>query len=251
MKIKGSVFVVTGGASGLGAATSLALLNGGGKVVIYDLPRQEADAKPLVDLGATFLGIDVINEADVKRCVAKTVAMHGQIDGCICCAGMGRSELTVNRKGNPPAMSSFELIVKVNLFGTYSVCSKCAAAMIKNKKGEDGERGTIIMCANVAAFDGPEGQSSYAASKAALVGMTLPMARDLSRYGIRVNTIAPGTFATTEAGARPPRNNGQLFPKGRWGLPREWASLALELIKNKMINGETIRIDGGIRMPKL
>jgi len=265
MKVEGHVFVVTGGASGLGEATIRAVCNKGGKGVIFDIPKQAERANAIVqELGAdncVFIPCDVTNEDSIVKAIEAAGSKWGKIHGNINCAGVGSAMTTVQRDGTAHNMQYFEFVVRVNLIGTFSVASKCASWMAKNEdEDDDGEHGVIINVASVAAFDGQNGQVSYSAAKAGIAGMTLPMARDLSRHGVRVNTIAPGTFGTPmtvglEQGKGKKVGDGlksaQLFPSKRFGKPEEFAALAIQMIENKMLNGDTVRLDGGIRMPRL
>lgn len=253
MDIKGKSALVTGGASGLGEATVRRLHAEGAHVVIVD-KRDEADVKPLVDeLGerVTFVGTDVSDEAAVQQAVdtAKGIA---PLTAVVSCAGVAWAQQTFHHKGGPHALEYFELVQKVNVVGTFNVARLSAQAMYENEPGEHGERGVIVNTASVAAFDGQIGQVAYAASKGAVAAMTLPIARDLSAYGIRVCTIAPGTFDTPMLAALPEETREKLaqqipFPK-RLGSPSEYADLAFHIISNDVLNGETIRLDGAIRM---
>ena len=262
MKIPGHVFVVTGGASGLGEGTCRMITANGGKVVILDVQDEKANevVASLPSNSAYFIKMDATKEESIEAAIAAAGAKWGRIDGCVNCAGVGMGKSTVNRKGVPHSMKSFEFIIRLNLLGTFSVASKCAAWMVKNDPDENGERGTIINVASVAAQDGQNGQAAYSASKAGVVGMALPMARDLGSRGVRVNTIMPGIMATpltagfnTPAGARVGNNlkQAQVFPTDRFGVPAEFAELAKFLIESPIMNAEAVRFDGGIRMPKL
>jgi len=261
MKIKGRVFVVTGGASGLGEGTCRMVTANGGKVVIVDIQEDRAAdvIKSLPKGSAHFIKMDATNEQSIENAIEAAGKKWGRIDGCVNCAGAGGGISTVNRKGVPHSMKKFEFIVRLNLLGTFSVASKCAAWMVKNDPDENGERGTIINVASVAATDGQNGQAAYSASKAGVVGMALPMARDLGSRGVRVNTIMPGIMATpmtagfdTPAGARVGDNlkQAQVFPTNRFGVPAEFAELAKFLIESPIMNAEAVRFDGGIRMRK-
>jgi len=262
MKIPGHVFVVTGGASGLGEGTCRMITANGGKVVILDLQEKKGQqvVASLPKGSAFFIKMDATKEESIVDAIQGAGAKWGRIDGCVNCAGVGLGVSTVSRKGVPHAMKKFEFIIRLNLLGTFSVASKCAAWMVKNDPDENGERGTIINVASVAAQDGQNGQAAYSASKAGVVGMALPMARDLGSRGVRVNTIMPGIMATpltagfnTPAGARVGDNlkKAQVFPTDRFGVPAEFAELAKFLIESPIMNAEAVRFDGGIRMPKL
>jgi len=252
MEIKNRTALVTGGASGLGAATVKRIAAAGGNILILDV--QEAQGQALAaELGkaAAFSKCYVTNEEDVQKAVDKAKELFGGVHFCINCAGTGWAERTVSKNG-PHNLSTFEKIIRLNLIGTFNVASKAAFAMTANTPDENGERGVIVNVASVAAFDGQIGQASYSASKGGVVGMTLPMARDLSSLGIRVNTIAPGIFETPLLAMLPPDNIRALnesvpFPK-RLGKPDEFAMLVEHLLTNPYINGETIRLDGAIRM---
>jgi NAD(P)-dependent dehydrogenase (short-subunit alcohol dehydrogenase family) len=251
MRINSGVTLVTGGASGLGGATSEMIIKNGGKVLIADL--NEALGNELVaklGVNAKFVKCDVTSEADAQNAVAEAVKM-GNLVGCINCAGIGGAQKTVGKDG-PANLDGFKKVVNVNLFGTFNVLRLAAYAMTKNEPNEDGERGVIVNTASVAAFDGQIGQASYAASKGAIVGMTLPIARDLARDGIRCVTIAPGLFLTPLLKGLPQEAQDSLgrqvpFPP-RLGRPNEYAMMVEQILTNPMVNGETIRLDGAIRM---
>ena len=250
MQIKDQVFIITGGASGLGAATARMIVDNGGKVVLADV-QAEAGEKLAAELGAAkFVKCDVTSEADGQAVVAAATAM-GTLRGLVNCAGVAPAIKTVGKDG-PHPLDSFARTVSINLIGTFNMCRLAADAMGKTEAAEWGERGVIINTASVAAFDGQIGQAAYGASKAGVAGMTLPMARDLSRSGIRVMTIAPGIFETPMLLGMPQEVQDALgkmvpFPP-RLGKPFEYASLAKAIIENTMLNGETIRLDGAIRM---
>jgi NAD(P)-dependent dehydrogenase (short-subunit alcohol dehydrogenase family) len=249
MQIQNNVFIVTGGASGLGAATARMLVQGGGKVVIADVQVEPGEALAK-ELGGKFVKCDVTSEADGKAVVDSAVAM-GNLRGLINCAGVAPAVKTVGKDG-PHPLDVFQRTVNINLIGTFNMCRLAADAMGKTDAVDTGERGVIINTASVAAFDGQIGQAAYGASKAAVAGMTLPMARDLSRSGIRVMTIAPGIFETPMLMGMPQEVRDSLgkmvpFPP-RLGMPSEYAQLAKAIIENAMLNGETIRLDGAIRM---
>ncbi|WP_426322268.1 3-hydroxyacyl-CoA dehydrogenase [Pseudoduganella sp. R-43] len=250
MQIKDQVFIITGGASGLGAATARMIVDNGGKVVLADV-QVEAGEKLAAELGAAkFVKCDVTSEADGLAVVAAATAM-GTLRGLVNCAGVAPAIKTVGKDG-PHPLDSFARTININLVGTFNMCRLAADAMGKTEAAEWGERGVIINTASVAAFDGQIGQAAYGASKAGVAGMTLPMARDLSRSGIRVMTIAPGIFETPMLLGMPQEVQDALgkmvpFPP-RLGKPFEYASLAKSIIENTMLNGETIRLDGAIRM---
>jgi NAD(P)-dependent dehydrogenase (short-subunit alcohol dehydrogenase family) len=256
MDISKQVAVVTGGASGLGEATARALTAAGVKVAIFDL--NEAKGVALArEIGGVFCKVNVTDEASVDEGFAKARAALGQERILVNCAGTGNAIKTASRDKNTGAikhfpLDSFEAIIRINLIGTFRCLAKSAAGMMTLAPLKDGERGAIVNTASVAAEDGQIGQASYAASKGGVVAMTLPVARDLSSEGIRVNTILPGIFDTPLLAAAPENVKAALsasvpFPK-RLGAPAEFASLALELLRNSYFNGESIRLDGAIRM---
>ena len=252
MELAGSAFIVTGGASGLGAATAQMAVAGGARVVVADLNGDAgtALAKTLGD-AARFVRTDVTDEASGKACVQVALDAFGAIHALVNCAGIVHGERVVGKEG-PHALASFVRAVNINLVGTFNMCRLAADAMARLEATQDGERGVIVNTASVAAFDGQIGQAAYGASKAGVAGMTLPMARDLSRSGIRVMTIAPGIFETPMLMGMPQEVRDSLgkmvpFPP-RLGMPREYAHLAKAIIENVMLNGETIRLDGAIRM---
>ncbi|HZX27419.1 MAG TPA: 3-hydroxyacyl-CoA dehydrogenase [Telluria sp.] len=249
MQIQNNVFIITGGASGLGAATARMLTEAGAKVVLADV-QVEPGTKLAGELGGKFVKCDVTSEADGKAVVEAAVTM-GTLRGLINCAGVAPAVKTVGKDG-PHPLDVFQRTVNINLVGTFNMARLAADAMAKTEASEWGERGVIINTASVAAFDGQIGQCAYGASKAAVAGMTLPMARDLSRNGIRVMTIAPGIFETPMLLGMPQEVQDALgkmvpFPP-RLGKPNEYAHLAKCIIENPMLNGETIRLDGAIRM---
>ena len=252
MQIKDSVFLVTGGASGLGAGTARALAAQGGKVAIADLNRAAGEALA-AELGANafFTTCDVAAEASVRAVVDAAVARFGGLNGLVNCAGIAIGEKTLGKEG-PHALASFSRVINVNLVGTFNVIRLAAEAMSRGQPNAAGERGVIVNTASVAAYDGQIGQAAYAASKGGVVGMTLPIARDLSRLGIRVMTIAPGIFETPMLLGMPQEVQdalGKMVPfPSRLGKPAEYAALALHIIQNEMLNGEVIRLDGAIRM---
>ncbi|MFN0024540.1 MAG: SDR family NAD(P)-dependent oxidoreductase [Parvularculaceae bacterium] len=250
MKISGHSAIVTGGASGLGAATAEAVAAGGGKVALWDMSAEKGEALAK-KLGGVFCAVNVADEASVSAAIEKTVAAIGIPRILVNCAGIAIGEKTLGKNGSH-TLDSFKRVLDINLAGTFNCIRLVAAKMETLDPLEDGERGVIINTASVAAFDGQIGQAAYAASKAGVVGMTLPVARDLMNIGIRCNTIAPGIFWTPMMAGMDQKVQDALaamvpFPK-RLGKPEEYASLALEIIRNVMMNGETIRLDGAIRM---
>jgi NAD(P)-dependent dehydrogenase (short-subunit alcohol dehydrogenase family) len=251
MNLKGSTFIVTGGASGLGAATVRMVVEGGGNAVIADLKESEGEALAK-ELGSTgFVRTDVTDEASATAAIAAAVGAYGRVDGLVNCAGIVHGEKVVGKEG-PHTLASFARTISINLIGTFNVARLAAAAMAKNTPNSEGERGVIVNTASVAAFDGQIGQVAYSASKAGVAGMTLPMARDLARNGIRVMAIAPGIFETPMVGQIAPEIAealGKMVPfPPRLGRPSEFASLVREIVQNVMLNGEVIRLDGAIRM---
>lgn len=255
MDLQNKIAVITGGASGLGQAAAKALVEKGAKVMIFDL--NEAAAKATVDaLGAdnaSFVVVNVTDEASVAAGIAATIQQYGNIHIVANCAGIGPPAKVINREGQPLPLEKFKQIVDINLFGTFNVLRLAAAEMVKNSPvTADGGRGVIINVASVAAFDGQIGQPAYAASKAAVAGMTLPIAREMAFHGIRVNTIAPGLFMTPLAASLPENVVTALgqsveFPK-RLGDPSEFAHLLVCMAENDYFNGEVVRLDGAIRM---
>ena len=252
MQIKDHSFLIPGGASGLGAATARQLVDGGGSVVLADL-NAAAGAAFAKSLGARarFVATDVTNEAQVQRAVDTAVKTFGALHGLINCAGVAPAERVIGRNG-PHALDSFSRVININLVGSFNVLRLAAQAMTANTPGADGERGIIINTASVAAFEGQIGQAAYSASKAGVAAMALPIARELTRFGIRVMTIAPGIFDTPMLAAMPEEVHASLgaqvpFPS-RLGKPEEYARLAVFIIENAMLNAETIRLDGAIRM---
>jgi len=253
MQIKNHVFLVTGAASGLGAAAARLLVSEGGSVVIADLDR-EAGKALASELGnaARFALTDVTSESDGKAAVDLALQAFGHLHGLVNCAGIAPSEKVVGRDG-PHRLDTFVKTVNINLVGTFNMIRLAAAAIAKESPGEDGERGVIVNTASIAAYDGQVGQAAYAASKGAVVSLTLPIARELARSGIRVVTIAPGAFATPMMSEFPEEVQDALarsvpFPS-RLGRPAEFAALVKHICGNTMLNGETIRLDGALRMP--
>lgn len=253
MQIQGAVAVVTGGASGLGEATVRLFVARGAKVVILDRdqPRGEALAAELGE-ATRFAKTDVTSEADVSSALAVAASL-GTLRVAVSCAGIAWAQRSVNKDGVPHDLKAFNTVLAVNLVGTFNVLRLAAAAMAPSAPLADGERGVVINTASIAAYDGQIGQIAYAASKAGVVGMTLPAARDLSKAGIRVLTIAPGTFHTPMLALLPEENRQALaagipFP-ARLGNPDDYAKLALHMVENTYLNGETVRLDGALRMP--
>ena len=251
MQIKDSAFIVTGGGSGLGAACARRLVDNGGKVVIVDF-NENTGQEVAAELGdvARFVHADVTDEAAVATAVA-TAQELGDLRGVINCAGVAIAVKVFSSRGVHP-LDLFSKVVQVNIVGTFNVIRLASVAMSENEPNDGGERGVIINTASVAAFDGQIGQAAYSASKGGVVGMTLPIARELARYGIRVMTIAPGIFDTPMLSGLPEKARLSLgeqvpFPS-RLGDPDEYAQLAQHIIENSMLNGEVIRLDGAIRM---
>jgi NAD(P)-dependent dehydrogenase (short-subunit alcohol dehydrogenase family) len=251
MEIANNVFIVTGGASGLGGATSRMFAAQGGKVVIADVQADKGTALA-AELGsaARFVKCDVTSEADGQAVVAAALQL-GTLRGLVNCAGIATGEKTVGKDG-PHRLDAFARVITINLIGSFNMIRLAADAMAKTTPTADGERGVLINTASVAAFDGQIGQAAYAASKGGIVGMTLPIARDLSRSGIRCVTIAPGIFETPMLLGMPQEVQdalGKMVPfPSRLGKPAEYARLAQHIVENVMLNGETIRLDGAIRM---
>jgi NAD(P)-dependent dehydrogenase (short-subunit alcohol dehydrogenase family) len=252
VQIKGLTAIVTGGASGLGRATVERLVADGAQAVILDRPTS-AGAEVATALGASalFQAADVTSADEVDAALQAAVARFGAIHVLVNCAGVGIAQKTLGSRG-PARLEDFTFVIQVNLIGTFNCIRLAAACMAKNAPGADGERGVIVNTASVAAFDGQIGQAAYSASKGGVVGMTLPIARDLAELGIRVVTIAPGLFDTPLLAALPEPARVSLarqipFPN-RLGQPPEYAALVAHIIENAMLNGETIRLDGAIRM---
>jgi NAD(P)-dependent dehydrogenase (short-subunit alcohol dehydrogenase family) len=252
MQIAGHAFLITGGASGLGGATTALLADAGASVVIADL-NADAGAAREREIGARarFVPTDVTREEDVVRALEIVRETFGPLRGVVNAAGIPLAERVVGRQG-PHALEAFTRVISVNLIGTFNVIRLAAAAMAANDPTDTGERGVIVNTASVAAFEGQIGQAAYSASKGGIVGMTLPIARELARFGIRVMTIAPGTFDTPLLAALPEAARLSLgeqvpFPP-RLGRPEEYAALVRHILENEMLNGEVIRLDGAIRM---
>jgi 3-hydroxyacyl-CoA dehydrogenase / 3-hydroxy-2-methylbutyryl-CoA dehydrogenase len=253
MRIEGASALIAGGASGLGAATARALHESGATVVIADL-NAETGGTLAAELGerATFVEANVMEPEPVQAAVAVAAKAEGGLRISVCCAGIGWAQRTAGRQG-PHDLEIFHNVVKVNLIGTFNVLRLAAAAMVDNEPDGGGERGVCVNTASIAAFDGQIGQVAYSASKGGIVGLTLPAARDLASRGVRVVTIAPGTFDTPLLAALPEDARAELgaqipFPN-RLGQPAEFAALARQIVENPMLNGETIRLDGALRMP--
>ncbi|MDH0292803.1 3-hydroxyacyl-CoA dehydrogenase [Pseudomonas sp. GD04087] len=253
MQIQNKVFLITGGGSGLGAATAKLLVSAGAKVVLADINAEagEAQVAELGEANARFIRTDVCSEADGKAAVQLVLDAFGALHGLANCAGVAPAEKIIGRNG-VHGLDSFTRTININLIGTFNMLRLAAEAMAQNQPDSGGERGIIINTASVAAFDGQIGQAAYSASKSAVVGMTLPIARELARSGIRVMTIAPGIFETPMMAAMPQEVRDSLgasvpFPP-RLGRPDEYAALARHIIENSMLNGEVIRLDGAIRM---
>jgi NAD(P)-dependent dehydrogenase (short-subunit alcohol dehydrogenase family) len=249
MEIRNKVFIVTGGASGLGAGTARMLVAEGAKVILADV-QDEAGERLAAELGQTYVHCDVTQEADGLAAV-DAASKAGSLFGLINCAGVAPASRIVGKNG-PHALDLFQKVVMINLVGTFNMSRLAAAAMSENAPEPTGERGVLINTDSVAAYDGQIGQAAYAASKAGVVGMTLPVARDLSKVGIRCVTIAPGIFGTPMIFGMPQEVQDSLaasipFP-ARLGRPEDYAKLVNSIITNDMLNGETIRLDGAIRM---
>lgn len=250
MDIDGVAAIVTGGASGLGGGTARRLAARGAKVAIFDL-NEELGTQLADEIGGRFLRVDVTDDASVADAIARAEAAHGTARILVNCAGIAPPAKVIDRDGSPTSLDAFAKIVSINLIGTFNTLSKFAAALHRaDPVGE--ERGVIVNTASVAAFEGQIGQAAYAASKAGVAGMTLPVARELARYGIRVMTIAPGIFWTPMLAGLPQEAQDSLgtqvpFPS-RLGQPDEYAKLVEAIVANPMLNGETIRLDGAIRM---
>ncbi len=255
MDIRNSVAVVTGGASGLGEATAERLLAGGGRVGIFDVNEERGRALAGKHAGrAIFARVDVTDEASALAGLGAVKSAFGALHICVNCAGIpGFVGRTVSKKG-PFPLAEFVKVIQVNLIGTFNVARLAAAEILKNEpSGPSGERGVIINTASLAAYDGQMGQTAYSASKAGIVGLTLPMTRDLSQFGVRVCAIAPGLFETPMGAGVPPEVKTRLvetleFPK-RMGAPAEFAALAAHIVENAYLNGTVIRIDAGTRAP--
>jgi 3-hydroxyacyl-CoA dehydrogenase / 3-hydroxy-2-methylbutyryl-CoA dehydrogenase len=251
MQIESSSAIVVGGASGLGEATVRRLHAGGAIVTVADL-NADKGAALASELGIEFVACDVREEEQVKDAVTQAAQAQGGLRIAACCAGVGWAQKIAGSRGPHPLLP-FQTVVEINLIGTFNVLRHAAATMVANDPREDGERGVCVCTASIAAYDGQVGQIAYAASKGGIVSMTLPAARDLSQYGIRVNTIAPGLFDTPLLAALPEEARQKLgagvpYPQ-RLGQPAEYAELVSHIVENRMLNGETIRLDGALRMP--
>ena len=249
MQIKGNVFIVTGGASGLGEGTARMLASAGGKVVIADMQADKGETVAR-ELGGAFVQCDVSSEADGLAVVAKATSL-GRLAGLVNCAGIAPAEKTVGKSG-PHKLDVYTRTIMVNLVGSFNMIRLAADAMSRNEPEATGERGVLISTASIAAYDGQIGQAAYAASKGGVVGMTLPIARDLARSGIRNMTIAPGIFGTPMLFGMPQEVQDALaagvpFPS-RLGTPEDYAKLVRHILENDMLNGEVIRLDGAIRL---
>jgi NAD(P)-dependent dehydrogenase (short-subunit alcohol dehydrogenase family) len=252
MEIKNVLAVITGGASGLGEACVRLLAEAGAKASILDM-NEEAGERLASEMSGSviFCNTDVTDERSVQAAMDKTVEAFGAISVAVNCAGIGTPAKVLGRDG-PLSIAAFNKVIQINLVGVMNVIRLAAEKMAANPPGEDGEKGVIVNTASVAAFDGQIGQAAYSASKAGVVGMTLPIAREFAEYGIRVMTIAPGIFHTPMLAGLPEKAQESLskmvpFPK-RLGMPREFAQLVGHIIENRMLNGEVIRLDGAIRM---
>lgn len=252
MQIQDSVFVVTGGVSGLGAATARMIVSGGGKVVLADVNQSAGDAvKAELGTSAHFVQTDITSEDSAKECINSAVSKFGGLHGLVNCAGIAPAEKVVGRDG-PHRLSTFLQVINVNLVGTFNMVRLAADAMSKGQPNAEGERGVIVNTASAAAFDGQIGQAAYASSKGGVVALTLPLARELARSGIRVVTIAPGLFETPMLLGFPQKVQDSLgktvpFPP-RLGKPGEYSSMVRHIVENLYLNGEVIRLDGAIRM---
>lgn len=252
MNVAGSTFLVSGAASGLGAGTARLLAQAGGNVVLGDMNAQ-AGERIAAELGARacFARMDVTVEDEVQAAIELARQRFGRLDGAVSCAGVAIGERVMGRSG-PHRLDTFRRVLEVNVIGTFNVARLAAVAMAGNPPGESGERGVIVNTASVAAFEGQIGQAAYSASKGAVASMTLPLARELARSGIRVVTIAPGIFDTAMVGGFDESLRNSLaaqipFP-ARLGRPDEYAALVRHIVENQMLNGVTIRLDGAIRM---
>ena len=254
MDLHNKVAVVTGGASGLGRAAAQALVEGGASVVIFDM-NAEAGAVAVDELGADkarFIKLDVSSGADAEAGFAKIIDDLGHVDICVNCAGIAIGAKTINREGETHDLDLYRKVIEVNLIGSFNISRYAAAAMARNKPDKESEKGVIVNTASIAAYDGQMGQCAYSATKGGIVSMTLPMARDLASQGIRVNSIAPGVMATPLMLGMPENVQDGIvgnipFPK-RMGEPSEFGQLVVHIVENSYLNGETIRLDGGVRM---
>lgn len=252
MDVSGVAALVSGGASGLGRATAAALAGAGAKVALLDINGEAAEAAAK-ELGGFGLACDVTSAVAAEAAIAAARGKHGPARIVVNCAGIGRAGRVVDRDGKPMPLEQFQQVIAVNLIGSFNLLRLAAADMTGLEPLADGERGVILLTASIAAYDGQIGQTAYSASKGGIVGLTLPAARELARYGIRVAAIAPGVFATPMLAGLPEAAQTSLaagvpFPQ-RLGRPEEYAALALHICRNTMINGEVIRLDGALRMP--
>ncbi|WP_010490018.1 3-hydroxyacyl-CoA dehydrogenase [Pseudomonas sp. S9] len=252
MQVEQRVFLITGGSSGLGLATARKLVDAGAKVVLADI-NAEAGQQRSTELGdnALFVAVDITQEDAARMAIDRAVEHFGGLHGLVNCAGIAPAEKLLGRNG-VHGLESFRKVIDINLIGSFNMLRLAAEAIARNEPQVDGERGVMINTASVAAFDGQIGQAAYAASKSAVVGLTLPLARELARSGIRVMCIAPGIFETPMMAGMPQEVRESLaanvpFPP-RLGKPEEYASLVLHIVQNSMLNGETIRLDGALRM---
>jgi NAD(P)-dependent dehydrogenase (short-subunit alcohol dehydrogenase family) len=252
VRLQNQTVLVTGGASGLGGATAEMVVAAGGRVIVADV-NEAAGRTAAARLGASarFVRTDVTSEADVQQAIATAIKEFGAFTGLVNAAGIGPAARVVGRDG-PMPLDQFARVIQINLIGTFNVMRLAAAAMMNNQPASSGERGVIVNTASVAAYEGQIGQAAYAASKGGIVSMTLPIARELARFGIRVVTIAPGIFDTPMLAAMPEsirESLGQQVPfPSRLGRPAEYAALVCHVFENEMLNGEVIRLDGAIRM---
>lgn len=252
MNLKDAVAIITGAGSGLGAATAREFAAHGAKIAVLDLPSSTGAtvAEEFGDKGI-FVSADVASGPEVEAAIAKAVERFGTLHIAVNCAGIGRAQRTLTREG-PHSLELFNKVIQINLVGTFNVIRLAAARMAKNQPNGEGERGAIVNTASVAAYEGQIGQAAYSASKGGVVGLTMPVARDLAALGIRVCTIAPGIFETPMLGLLPDAARKALessipFPS-RLGRPSEYGALARHIVENPMLNGETIRLDGALRM---
>ncbi|ODS93138.1 MAG: 3-hydroxy-2-methylbutyryl-CoA dehydrogenase [Comamonas sp. SCN 65-56] len=251
MQIQGQAALVTGGGSGLGEATARELAQRGAKVTVLDMHREQAE-RVAREIGGLAIAVDVTSSEGMRAAIAQAAAAHGPARILMQIAGIGTAKRVIGKDGNAAPLEDFIKVVNVNLIGTYNAARLFAAACAKLEPMDDGERGAMVFTASVAAFDGQVGQQAYSASKGGVVGMTLPMARDLAQHGIRVCTIAPGLFATPLMKTLPEAVQASLaasipFPP-RLGKPEEFADLACHIVTNGHLNGEVIRLDGALRM---
>lgn len=247
VELNGKSFIITGGGSGLGEATARVFAEAGAHITLFDL-QKERGQQVAQEIGGYFLRVDVTDEDQVRRSVDAAAEKFGGLHGVVNCAGIGLAHRVLGKSG----LDTFSQVIQVNLIGTFNVIRWAAAKMTEGEAGTDGERGVIINTASVAAYEGQIGQAAYSASKGGIVSMTLPIARELASYGIRVMSIAPGIFDTPMLGQLPDKVRQSLgtqvpFPS-RLGQPREYGLLAKHIVENPMLNGEVIRLDGAIRM---